>query len=189
MFHRTICLTYKPGVAQADADGLLAAFAALPSQVRGLKSASVIAPQEGFDACVDLAFATWQARKDCALDEFYQAALSWAKELSASLESRDSSDGEPAPDAGIPLRWHKFLVYFALWAEALLLMVEGLRMLSRNNTALGLSPTADALALMNAFTSLCPVSYTHLSPKRCSPWRGKRRETAMRVTSAPPWRT
>ena len=50
MFHRTICLTYKPGTAQADADGLLAAFAALPSQVRGLKSASVIAPQEGFDA-------------------------------------------------------------------------------------------------------------------------------------------
>ena len=68
MFHRTICLKYKPGVAQADADGLLAAFAALPSQVKGLKSASAIAPQEGFDACVDLAFATWQARKDCALD-------------------------------------------------------------------------------------------------------------------------
>ena len=76
MFHRTICLTYKPGTAQADADGLLAAFAALPSQVRGLESASVIAPQEGFDACVDLAFATWQAREDCALDDFYQAALS-----------------------------------------------------------------------------------------------------------------
>ena len=126
-FHRTICLTYKPGTAQADADGLLAAFAALPSQVRGLESASVIAPQEGFDACVDLAFATWQAREDCALDDFYQAALSWAKELSASLESRDSSDGGPAPGAGIPLRWHGFLVYFALWAEALVLMVEALR--------------------------------------------------------------
>ena len=37
MFHRTICLTYKPDTAQADADGLLAAFAALPSQVRGLE--------------------------------------------------------------------------------------------------------------------------------------------------------
>lgn len=67
MFHRTIYLKYKQGVAQADADGLLAAFAALPSQVRGLKSASVIAPQEGFDACVDLAFATWQAREDLSL--------------------------------------------------------------------------------------------------------------------------
>ena len=167
MFHRTICLTYKPGTAQADADGLLAAFAVLPSQVRGLKSASVIAPQEGFDACVDLAFATWQAREDCALDEFYQAALSWAKELSASLESRDSSDGEPAPDAGMPLRWHKFLVYFALWAEALLLMVEGLRMLSRNNTALGLSPAADALALMNAFTSLCMFGIAFLQLFAC----------------------
>src|SRR5699024_7170361 len=105
-FHRTICLTYKSGAAQADVDGLLAAFAALPSQVRGLESASVIAPQEGFDACVDLAFATWQAREDCALDDFYQAALSWAKEISASLESRDSSDGGPAPGAGMPLRWH-----------------------------------------------------------------------------------
>ena len=46
-------------------------------------------------------------------------------------------------------------------------MVEGLRMLSRNNTTLGLSPAADALALMNAFTSLCMFGIAFLQLFAC----------------------
>ena len=142
-------------------------FAALPSQVRGLKSASVIAPQEGFDACVDLAFATWQARKDCALDEFYQAALSWAKEISASLESPRQFRRRTRAGRGHAPAVARLSRLFCALAEALVLMAEGLRMLSRNNTTLGLSPTADALALDERLYRLCMFGIAFLQLFAC----------------------
>ena len=52
-------------------------------------------------------------------------------------------------------------------SEVLVLMVEALRMLSRNNMTLGLSPTADALALMNAFTALCMFGIAFLQLFAC----------------------
>ena len=153
MFHRIIRMQYKEGM-QAGADRLLAAFQALPERVEGLESVSIHGPQEGFDVGVDLAFATWQAREGCALDGFYQAALSWARELSASLECRDSPTGGHVPDAGMPLRWHKFLVCFALWAEALGLMLAALQFLGNSKPMFGISATYTAVSLLAVFFSL-----------------------------------
>lgn len=134
MFHRTICLKYKEGVAQADATEMLRAFQNLPRQVEGLVNVSVDLTQMVYDARIDLCFATEQARRVCDFSDAWRNAWTRAQALAEQLESSDSVDEQGAAyDAygtPLPMKWHKFLIYFALWAGAILNGISGIQMLS-----------------------------------------------------------
>ena len=134
MFHRTICLKYKEGVAQADATEMLRAFQNLPRQVEGLVNVSVDLTQMVYDARIDLCFATEQARRVCDFSDAWRNAWTRAQELAEQLESNDSIDEQgvayDANGAPLPMKWHKFLIYFALWAGAILNGISGIQMLS-----------------------------------------------------------
>ena len=134
MFHRTICLKYKEGVAQADATEMLRAFQNLPRQVEGLVNVSVDLTQMVYDARIDLCFATEQARRVCDLSDAWRNAWTRAQELAEQLESNDSVDEQgvayDANGAPLPMKWHKFLIYFALWAGAIINGISGIQMLS-----------------------------------------------------------
>ena len=134
MFHRTIYLKYKQGVAQTDATEMLRAFQNLPRQVEGLVNVSVDLTQMVYDARIDLCFATEQARRACDFSDAWRNAWTRAQALAEQLESSDSVDEQGAAyDAygtPLPMKWHKFLIYFALWAGAILNGISGIQMLS-----------------------------------------------------------
>ena len=134
MFHRTIYLKYKQGVAQADATQMLRAFQNLPRQVEGLVNVSVDLTQMAYDARIDLCFATEQARRVCDFSDAWRNAWTRAQELAEQLESNDSTDEQgvayDAYGAPLPMKWHKFLIYFALWAGAIDNGISGIQMLS-----------------------------------------------------------
>ena len=134
MFHRTICLKYKEGVAQADATEMLRAFQNLPRQVEGLVNVSVDLTQMVYDARIDLCFATEQARRVCDFSDAWRNVWTRAQELAEQLESSDSTDEQgvayDANGAPLPMKWHKFLIYFALWAGAIVNGISGIQMLS-----------------------------------------------------------
>ena len=134
MFHRTIYLKYKQGVAQADATEMLRAFQNLPRQVEGLVNVSVDLTQMVYDARIDLCFATEQARRACDFSDAWRNAWTRAQALAEQLESSDSVDEQGAAyDAygtPLPMKWHKFLIYFALWAGAIVNGISGIQMLS-----------------------------------------------------------
>ena len=134
MFHRTIYLKYKQGVAQTDATEMLHAFQNLPRQVEGLVNVSVDLTQMVYDARIDLCFATDQARRACDFSDAWRNAWTRAQALAEQLESSDSVDEQGAAyDAygtPLPMKWHKFLIYFALWAGAILNGISGIQMLS-----------------------------------------------------------
>lgn len=134
MFHRTIYLKYKQGVAQADATEMLRAFQNLPRQVEGLVNVSVDLTQMAYDARIDLCFATEQARRVCDFSDAWRNAWTRAQELAEQLESNDSTDEQgvayDAYGAPLPMKWHKFLIYFALWAGAIVNGISGIQMLS-----------------------------------------------------------
>ena len=163
MFHRTIYIQYKPGVTQAEASELMRAFQSLPRQTEGLVSVSVNLTETLYDASIDLCFATEQARRACDFSDACRAVLARARELSENLESRESVDEQGvAYDAygeALPMKWHKFLIYFALWAGAILNGLSGLQ------TLFGcfggeLAPIYDAypvLLALDLFSGLCLV--------------------------------
>lgn len=130
MYHRTILIQYRQGVSQTDASGMLSAFQNLPGRVNGLVNVSVNLLQGDYDVSIDLIFDSEQARRNCAFDDSYRSALTWARDLSDRMESTESSDGQSAPvgDFGLPMKWHKFLIYFALWAGAVLNLISGAQM-------------------------------------------------------------
>ena len=134
MFHRTIYLKYKEGVAQADATEMLRAFQNLPRQVEGLVNVSVDLTQMVYDARIDLCFATEQARRVCDFSDAWRNAWTRAQALAEQLESNDSIDEQgvayDANGAPLPMKWHKFLIYFALWAGAILNGISGIQTLS-----------------------------------------------------------
>ena len=163
MFHRTIYIQYKPGVTQAEASELMRAFQSLPRQTEGLISVSVNLAETLYDASIDLCFATEQARRACDFSDACRAVLARARELSENLESRESVDEQgvayDAYGAALPMKWHKFLIYFALWAGAILNGLSGLQ------TLFGcfggeLAPIYDAypvLLALDLFSGLCLV--------------------------------
>ena len=163
MFHRTIYIQYKPGVTQAEASELMRAFQSLPRQTEGLVSVSVNLTETLYDASIDLCFATEQARRACDFSDACRAVLARARELSENLESRESVDEQgvayDAYGAALPMKWHKFLIYFALWAGAILNGLSGLQ------TLFGcfggeLAPIYDAypvLLALDLFSGLCLV--------------------------------
>ena len=163
MFHRTIYLKYKEGVAQADATEMLRAFQNLPRQVEGLVNVSVDLTQMVYDARIDLCFATEQARRACDFSDAWRNAWTRAQELAEQLESNDSIDEQgvayDANGAPLPMKWHKFLIYFALWAGAILNGISGISTLF---SCLGGEYAAvydayPALLGLDIFSSLCLI--------------------------------
>ena len=163
MFHRTIYLKYKEGVAQADATEMLRAFQNLPRQVEGLVNVSVDLTQMVYDARIDLCFATEQARRVCDFSDAWRNAWTRAQALAEQLESSDSVDEQGAAyDAygtPLPMKWHKFLIYFALWAGAILNGISGISTLF---SCLGGEYAAvydayPALLGLDIFSSLCLI--------------------------------
>ena len=163
MFHRTIYLKYKQGVAQADATEMLRAFQNLPRQVEGLVNVSVDLTQMVYDARIDLCFATEQARRVCDFSDAWRNAWTRAQELAEQLESNDSIDEQgvayDANGAPLPMKWHKFLIYFALWAGAILNGISGISTLF---SCLGGEYAAvydayPALLGLDIFSSLCLI--------------------------------
>ena len=163
MFHRTIYLKYKQGVAQTDATEMLRAFQNLPRQVEGLVNVSVDLTQMVYDARIDLCFATEQARRACDFSDAWRNAWTRAQALAEQLESSDSVDEQGAAyDAygtPLPMKWHKFLIYFALWAGAILNGISGISTLF---SCLGGEYAAvydayPALLGLDIFSSLCLI--------------------------------
>ena len=163
MFHRTIYIKYKQGVTQAEATELLRAFQSLPRQMEGLISVSVNLAETLYDASIDLCFATEQARRACDFSDACRDALARARELSEQMESRESVDDQGAAydayGAALPMKWHKFLIYFALWAGAILNGISGISTLF---SCLGGEYAAvydayPALLGLDIFSSLCLI--------------------------------
>ena len=130
MYHHTIFLKYREGVPQTEVSEMLGAFQNLPGRVNRLVNVSINLLQGDYDVSIDLIFDSEQARRNCAFDDSYRSALTWARDLAARMESTESSDGQSAPvgDVGLPMKWHKFLIYFALWAGAVLNLISGAQM-------------------------------------------------------------
>ena len=166
MFHRTIYLKYRQDVTQADASALLHAFHDLPHQMQGLASVSIRLMQGDFDASVALSFATEQARRSCDWSEGYRMVLTQARELCAQVETRETADAQNVPyspqdsaAAMLPMKWHKFLIYFALLAGAILNGLNGVYAIAdcfsgQYASVYEMFPAALAVDL---FTALCLI--------------------------------
>ena len=163
MFHRTIYIKYKQGVTQAEATELLRAFQSLPRQMEGLISVSVNLAETLYDASIDLCFATEQARRGCDWNDAYRAAWTQARELAEQLESSESADDQgvayDAYGAALPMKWHKFLIYFALWAGAILNGISGISTLFScfGGEYAAVYDAYPALLGLDIFSSLCLI--------------------------------
>ena len=106
--------------------------------------------QGDFDASVALSFATEQARRSCDWSEGYRMVLTQARELCAQVETRETADAQNVPyspqdsaAAMLPMKWHKFLIYFALLA-------------ARSSTAsMACTPSPTVLAASTLLSTKC----------------------------------
>ena len=92
--------------------------------------------------------------------------LTQARELCAQVETRETADAQNVPyspqdsaAAMLPMKWHKFLIYFALWAGAILNGISGISTLF---SCLGGEYAAvydayPALLGLDIFSSLCLI--------------------------------
>ena len=126
MFHRTIFIKFSPAAAtQTEIAGLLSAFQALGGQLAGLSDVSIEFLRGEYDASVDLAFATEEARRDCGMDARYACAMARAQALCARIECRETDDAHGRSASALPMKWHKFLIYFLLLLGALIFLIRG----------------------------------------------------------------
>ena len=125
MFHRTIFIRFSPAATQTESAELLSSFQALGGQVAGLNDVSIEFLRDGYDASIDLAFATEEARRDCGMDARYACAMARAQALCARIECRETDDAHGRSASALPMKWHKFLIYFLLLLGALIFLIRG----------------------------------------------------------------
>ena len=125
MFHRTIFIKFSSAATQAEIAELLSTFQALCGQLAGLNDVSIEFLRGKYDACIDLAFATEEARRDCGMDERYACAMARAQALCAHIEWRETDDAHGRSASALPMKWHKFLIYFLLLLGALIFLIRG----------------------------------------------------------------
>ena len=125
MFHRTIFIRFSPAATQTESAELLSSFQALGGQVAGLNGVSIELLRGEYDACIDLAFATEEARRDCGMDARYACAMARAQALCARIECRETDDAHGRSASALPMKWHKFLIYFLLLLGALIFLIRG----------------------------------------------------------------
>lgn len=125
MFHRTIFIGFSPAATQTESAELLSSFQALGGQVAGLNDVSIELLRDGYDASIDLAFATEEARRDCGMDARYACAMARAQALCAHIECRETDDAHGRSASALPMKWHKFLIYFLLLLGALIFLIRG----------------------------------------------------------------
>ena len=126
MFHRTIFIEFSPAATQAEIAGLLSAFQALGGYLAGLNDVSIEFLRGEYDAGIDLGFATEEARRDCGMDERYACAMARAQALCAHIEWRETDDAQGhSASAALPMKWHKFLIYFWSLLGALIFLIRG----------------------------------------------------------------
>ena len=125
MFHRTIFIRFSPAATQTESAELLSSFQALGGQVAGLNDVSIEFLRDEYDACIDLAFATEEARRDCGMDARYACAMARAQALCARIECRETDDAHGRSASALPMKWHKFLIYFLLLLGALIFLIRG----------------------------------------------------------------
>ena len=125
MFHRTIFIEFSPAATQAEIAGLLSAFQALGGYLAGLNDVSIEFLRGEYDASIDLGFATEEARRDCGMDERYACAMARAQALCAHIECRETDDAHGRSTSALPMKWHKFLIYFLLLLGALIFLIRG----------------------------------------------------------------
>ena len=125
MFHRTIFIGFSPAATQTESAELLSSFQALGEQVAGLNDVSIEFLRDEYDACIDLAFATEEARRDCGMDARYACAMARAQALCARIECRETDDAHGRSASALPMKWHKFLIYFLLLLGALIFLIRG----------------------------------------------------------------
>lgn len=125
MFHRTIFIGFFPAATQTESAELLSSFQALGGQVAGLNDVSIELLRDGYDASIDLAFATEEARRDCGMDARYACAMARAQALCARIECRETDDAHGRSASALPMKWHKFLIYFLLLLGALIFLIRG----------------------------------------------------------------
>ena len=125
MFHRTIFIRFSPAATQTESAELLSSFQALGGQLAGLNDVSIEFLRDEYDACIDLAFATEEARRDCGMDARYACAMARAQALCARIECRETDDAHGRSASALPMKWHKFLIYFLLLLGALIFLIRG----------------------------------------------------------------
>lgn len=131
MFHSTIFIRFSPAATQTEIAGLLSAFQALGGYLAGLNDVSIEFLRGEYDAGIDLGFATEEARRDCGMDERYACAMARAQALCARIEWRETDDAQGrSASAALPMKWHKFLIYFWSLLGALIFLIRGFGNLS-----------------------------------------------------------
>ena len=126
MFHRTIFIGFSPAATQTESAELLSSFQALGEQVAGLNDVSIEFLRDGYDAGIDLAFTTEEARRDCGMDARYACAMARAQALCAHIECCETDDAHGRfVSSALPMKWHKFLIHFWLLLGALIFLIRG----------------------------------------------------------------
>lgn len=137
MFKRVLMVWLKDE-ARADAPALESAYRALPGKVNGLLSVTAGPPAEGeYDLVIEMRFRDSMAMRLCEASADYKALYARLEAAAARLEASafgedDRGDGvlESQRAEAYPMKWHKFLIYFALWAGAVLNLISGVQMFS-----------------------------------------------------------
>ena len=131
MSHRTVFIKFSPAAMQAEIAGLLSAFQALCGQLAGLGDVSIGFLRGEYDASIGLAFATEEARYAGEMDDRYSVVMAQAHPLCAQIGFRVTDDTQTSPAASpLPMKWHKFLIYFLLLLGALIFLIRGFGNLS-----------------------------------------------------------
>ena len=127
MSHRTVFIKFSPAAMQAEIAGLLSAFQALCGHLAGLGDVSIGFLRGEYDASIGLAFATEEARYAGEMDDRYSVVMAQAHPLCAQIGFRVTDDTQTSPAASpLPMKWHKFLIYFLLLLGALIFLIHGL---------------------------------------------------------------
>ena len=135
MFKRVLMVWLKDE-ARADAPALESAYRALPGKVNGLLSVTAGPPAEGeYDLVIEMRFRDRMAMRLCEASADYKALYARLEAAAARLEAsafgEDDRWGSVPESRGAeiyPMKWHKFLIYFALWAGAVLNLISGAQM-------------------------------------------------------------
>ena len=135
MFKRVLMVWLKDE-ARADAPALESAYRALPGKVNGLLSVTAGPPAEGeYDLVIEMRFRDSMAMRLCEASADYKALYARLEAAAARLEAsafgEDDRWGSVPESRGAeiyPMKWHKFLIYFALWAGAVLNLISGAQM-------------------------------------------------------------
>ena len=135
MMQRVIMVWFKEE-ARENIAALTADYRALPEKYNGLLNVIVGRPTEGDnDLVIEMRFRDGMAMRLCESSADYKALYARLTEAARRIESNVYGDDQRMGQCSsvrsaddYPLKWHHFLIYFSLWANAILNLFNALQL-------------------------------------------------------------